>query len=673
MKLRVLACLWLFGAAILPAQDRPPSTDPEPTFRTATQSVRVDLYATRNGEPLADLRQNEVQVFEDGVPQTIQTFERVTFATRGSGPVVEPKTPAESRRLATDPRSRLFVVFLTAPDVRLVGTQRVPAPSPVIALLNQLLGPDDVVAVMTPYMQIADMVFSRRLAPDLELWFREALGDPKQTLWDGCFPPGPGSPNGEMKARYRELITFEALEKLVTHLSGLRDQRTHVLIATDGFRLYTKNPRLPARGQPESGGGLPIGGGSGGIGIVPRLGDSAGMPTGRIPHECDQDLKDLASLDHGSRLEEIATYARRTNVSLYPISFQRTSSDRTRNLRLRGSFENNTTTLMQSSLRDLAEDTGGVPIVNTTNVESILRRIVATTSSYYLVGYTPANTTSDGRFRRISVKVSRPGTDIQARSGYVFGLPEPKTVMPVETRRPPDPVDLSMRALTISATSALHLRPAAWTRTDSSGARVTLWVVAELDPDVRRQRASAPGGTAQVTLRPLRGGDPISRQVVLADVGGPIEFEIGGNDGVIGAGEYSLQMEVTGADGKPIGEFVRLTLPESTSPLGDAVLLRRGATTGPRYVRTADPRFTRTDRLRLEMATDLADPATARLLDKRGGALNIPVQVALRDDAGEGFRWIVTDVPLLSLAPGDYAVEVTQGAASRVTAFRLVP
>jgi hypothetical protein len=102
-------------------------------------------------------------------------------------------------------------------------------------------------------------------------------------------------------------------------------------------------------------------------------------------------------------------------------------------------------------------------------------------------------------------------------------------------------------------------------------------------------------------------------------------------------------------------------------------LLRRGPATGPRYLRTADPRFYRTDRLRLELPTDSTDAATARLLDRRGGALPVPVQVNERaDDTGQ-FRWIVADLPLTSIAPGDYAVEVTQGSATRLTAFRVVP
>src|SRR5688500_996334 len=300
---KLLVSIWLGIAAVVTAQDRPVSDPQQPAFRTGIQSVRVDLYVTRDGEPVRDLRREEVQVFEDGVAQNVDTFERIVFAEPGSRPAIEPQTAPERRKLATDHRARLFVVLLTAPEPRPTVAQR-QAPSrqtqsQVLEMLNGLLGPDDVVAVMTPYMRIEDLIFQRQVPREDEAWFRDLNKDPKFARWDVCFRPGGGSPNGEMKARYRELVTFQALEGLVTHLSGLRDERKHILVMTDGFRLYTKNPRLPARGQPESE-GFPIGGGSGGLGIGPRGDRVAGS---RIPHDCEQDLKALSSLDHSGRLE----------------------------------------------------------------------------------------------------------------------------------------------------------------------------------------------------------------------------------------------------------------------------------------------------------------------------------------------------------------------------------
>src|SRR6187455_2487184 len=56
-------------------------------------ALRVDLYAVRDGVSVDDLRQDELQLLEDGVPQAIDSFEHVVVAPGG-------------------PRSRVFVVFL---------------------------------------------------------------------------------------------------------------------------------------------------------------------------------------------------------------------------------------------------------------------------------------------------------------------------------------------------------------------------------------------------------------------------------------------------------------------------------------------------------------------------------------------------------------------------------
>jgi hypothetical protein len=49
------------------------------------------------------------------------------------------------------------------------------------------------------------------------------------------------------------------------------------------------------------------------------------------------------------------------------------------------------------------------------------------------------------------------------------------------------------------------------------------------------------------------------------------------------------------------------------------------------------------------------------------------VQVGERQDPSGAFRWIVIDAALAPFAPGDYAIEVTQGSAKQVTGFRIVP
>ena len=72
---------------------------------------------------------------------------------------------------------------------------------------------------------------------------------------------------------------------------------------------------------------------------------------------------------------------------------------------------------------------------------------------------------------------------------------------------------------------------------------------------------------------------------------------------------------------EPSGELLFAGLRISMA-LGEAVMWRRGPTTGPQYRRTADPRFQRSDRLRFEHATTLPDPAKARLILIRGEGMD---------------------------------------------------
>src|SRR5262245_63628261 len=91
----------------------PPEPPPQPTFRTEANYVRVDVYPTRDGAPVADLRQTDFEVLEDRVTQKIEQFEHVVI--RGNLPQdmrAEPNTVEAGRQAAQNPRARVFVVFL---------------------------------------------------------------------------------------------------------------------------------------------------------------------------------------------------------------------------------------------------------------------------------------------------------------------------------------------------------------------------------------------------------------------------------------------------------------------------------------------------------------------------------------------------------------------------------
>ena len=70
------------------------------------------------------------------------------------------------------------------------------------------------------------------------------------------------------------------------------------------------------------------------------------------------------------------------------------------------------------NLRALAENTDGLAVVDTNDIDKGMKRIVDDLTSYYLLGYTSTNGKLDGRYRKISVRVKRPGVDVRARRGY---------------------------------------------------------------------------------------------------------------------------------------------------------------------------------------------------------------------------------------------------------------
>ena len=76
--------------------------------------------------------------------------------------------------------------------------------------------------------------------------------------------------------------------------------------------------------------------------------------------------------------------------------------------------------------------------------------------------------------------------------------------------------------------------------------------------------------------------------------------------------------------------------------------------------------------MRVEIPTATPDAPTARLLDRNGQPLAVPVTAAVRDDA-DGSRWHTAQLALAPLAPADYLIEVTAGSSKSIAAFRVVP
>jgi hypothetical protein len=149
----VVACGY---STFLHSQDQP-----RPTFKTEANYVRVDVFPTKGGVPVADLTADDFELLEDKVPQKIDAFQRVVI--RGNAPEAirrEPNSVAESRAMLADPNARVFVLFLDAGHVDIAGSHDIR--KPLVDMLNRMIGEDDLVGVMTPEMAATDVTFARK-------------------------------------------------------------------------------------------------------------------------------------------------------------------------------------------------------------------------------------------------------------------------------------------------------------------------------------------------------------------------------------------------------------------------------------------------------------------------------------------------------------------------------
>ena len=101
---------------------------------------------------------------------------------------------------------------------------------------------------------------------------------------------------------------------------------------------------------------------------------------------------------------------------------------------------------------------------------------------------------------------------------------------------------------------------------------------------------------------------------------------------------------------------------------GDPLLFHRGPSTGNQLQPAAAHIFPRSDRVHIEIEAPPGTPVwSGALLDRNGTKTPIPVATGERTDAATGRRWLIADLTLAPLGPGDYVVELTSTAGAEQT------
>lgn len=371
------------GRAQTPA---PPAPQQAPlTFKVEVNYVEIDLTVTdAQGTPVRDLTREDVEVLEEGRPQTVTVFSRVDIPVERPDPplfrasAVEPDVRSNRREFD----GRVFVLLLDDLHTSFTRTGRVRAAA--TQFVERYIGANDLVAVVpTSGASGGAQEFTISRARLLDAIGRFAgMKLPSATLGDSRPRREEGLAQGltdDAARAHQAGRLLGSVRGVADFLSGIRGRRKAVVLFSEGVDIDLLNFQ------------------------------------NRFASDVSGDLKAAIAA------------ATRANVSIYAIDprglagledaieLQRLPDDPGAG-GMAGLM--NELRLSQDSLRVLAEETGGVAAVNRNDYRESFERIVRDNSSYYVLGYYSDNTRRDGRFRPVEVKARRPGLVVRARKGY---------------------------------------------------------------------------------------------------------------------------------------------------------------------------------------------------------------------------------------------------------------
>jgi VWFA-related protein len=407
MKVRLLlaAALASLGAVTMAAgrQAAPPQTPPEQpplTFRVEVNYVEVDAIVTdAQGNAVTNLTLEDFEVLEDGRPQKVTAFSHVALPIeRAERPLFAagPIEPDVQSNATTD--GRLYLIVLDDLHTTFSSTPRVK--TALRQFIERNFGTNDLAAVVytsgrgkdgqdftnNPRLIMASIdrftgrnlpsVTSERFAGVGRGLCGGIPGDPSSSQRNASLDPC------EAERGFNARTSMSAIRRLADFMAGVRGRRKAMLLVSEGvsYDIYDIfNNRSASI-------------------VVEETRDAIAAATRGNVAIYAIDPRGLTAFDDAITIAGIP--------------------DEVRNESPAASFQNELT-LSQNSLRTITAETGGFAALNRNDFTDAFARIVRENSSYYVLGYYPANERRDGRYRRIDVRVKRPGLMVRSRRGYV--------------------------------------------------------------------------------------------------------------------------------------------------------------------------------------------------------------------------------------------------------------
>jgi VWFA-related protein len=411
------------------AKSQPPGLQPTPTptptaaqqssrsadddvVRITTNLVQLDAVITdKNGKLIRDLRQDEVQIFEDGRQQKITNFSLVNVepSATPSAPAAPLDKSAPPVTAKLHPEDVRRTIALVVDDLGLSFESTYYTRRALKKFVDEQMQPGDLVAIIRTSGGIGALqqftADKRQLyaAIDRVKWFVNGRAGV------GAFAPLEGNPsndealktaNENLRAANDDLNQFRedvfsvgTLGAVGYVVKGMRELpgRKSILLISDGFKIYSA-------GDPERNYRTLL--------ALRRLIDQANRATVVI------------YTMNAIGLQTMGLTAADSTSGMSAAEVEQQLGDRRT-----AAFDS------QNGLDYLAKETGGIAIRNTNDLSGGIRRVIEDQRSYYLIGYRPEESTFEvksGRrmFHKLNLKVTRSGKfNVRMRSGF-YGISE---------------------------------------------------------------------------------------------------------------------------------------------------------------------------------------------------------------------------------------------------------
>jgi len=379
----------------------------QPTFRVAIDFVNMDaIVRNQQDQFVADLTKGEFEIFEDGVKQEIQSLTLV-HGGRVHNLQAAPPPPAQEgiilppSRPRNDAAGRIFLIIVDDLHLDFRNTGRIRDLFKRIS--KQLIHEGDMFSIVStgPSSLAVDPTYDRKILDD----------SIKKIAGNGLKPSdviqGPEGAEGPSEVRYRAHVAFSTAFDMLRQLERITNRRKAVIWVSNGFDF---NPFADSR-----------------LGEDPVFGGRFGQTREEGREQRDQFNRGqtFADADLARELSEVTRTANRANATLYTIDPRGLVAGADLDEQLDPMEFGEHVRKTQDSLRVLADETGGIAVVNQNDFDKALKRIDAETSDYYVLGYTSSNPDPLKRTRKIEVKVTRPAMRVISRTSYSLKMPAP--------------------------------------------------------------------------------------------------------------------------------------------------------------------------------------------------------------------------------------------------------